>query len=375
MNVIFISTDIKIFNSQSAVQRRFLKYAEKIERIEVIVFSLKRRGFEEFNLLPNCRVVPTNSRSRWNYIFDAMSIGKKIIEKEKDKEWIVSTQDPFETGLVGHSLHKKFGVALHVQVHTDLFSPYFSSGTLDKIRLKIAKKVLPDASSIRVVSERIKKSIEDKKLNNTPIKVLPIAVSKDFLQKEPLFNLHEKYPQFEKIILVASRLTQEKRITDAISAFSFVPESFNAGLVVVGEGPEREKLIKYAKQKGVEEKVVFELWSDDLVSYYKTADLFLLTSAYEGYGRTLVEASLCGCPIVSTDVGIVGDVLKNEKDLLSCVVGDTKCLADSMAKLFRDGQFAENLAQNAKISARGHLMDEDVYVKNFVSCLEMSVDR
>jgi putative flippase GtrA len=47
-----------------------------------------------------------------------------------------------------------------------------------------------------------------------------------------------------------------------------------------------------------------EPWCDDPASYYKTADCFLITSDYEGYGMTIVEALAAGCPVVSTDVGI-----------------------------------------------------------------------
>ena len=45
-----------------------------------------------------------------------------------------------------------------------------------------------------------------------------------------------------------------------------------------------------------------------LISYYKTADLFLNTSLFEGYGMTLVEARAAGCKVVSTDVGVAREV-------------------------------------------------------------------
>ena len=56
--------------------------------------------------------------------------------------------------------------------------------------------------------------------------------------------------------------------------------------------------------------VIFEKWIDreTLFSYYKTVDLFLVTSLYEGYGMTLVEAQAAGCPIISTDVGVAREV-------------------------------------------------------------------
>ena len=46
----------------------------------------------------------------------------------------------------------------------------------------------------------------------------------------------------------------------------------------------------------------------DLPSYYKTADLFLAASLYEGYGMALVEAQAADCPIISTDVGVAREI-------------------------------------------------------------------
>jgi glycosyltransferase involved in cell wall biosynthesis len=82
-----------------------------------------------------------------------------------------------------------------------------------------------------------------------------------------------------------------------------------AGLIIVGSGSEADRLTSLVKKHGLEKSVMFEPWADQgtLYSYYKTADLFLVTSLFEGYGMTLVEAHAAGCKIVSTDVGVAGE--------------------------------------------------------------------
>ena len=64
------------------------------------------------------------------------------------------------------------------------------------------------------------------------------------------------------------------------------------------------------RKLGLDKSVIFEPWVEKhvLYSYYKTADLFLLTSLYEGYGLTLAEANAAGSKIISTDVGISREV-------------------------------------------------------------------
>jgi 1,2-diacylglycerol 3-alpha-glucosyltransferase len=77
-------------------------------------------------------------------------------------------------------------------------------------------------------------------------------------------------------------------------------------LIIVGSGPRLASLRALATKLGISGSVAFESWVDQptIASYYKTADLFLNTSLFEGYGMTLVEARAAGCPIVSTDVGV-----------------------------------------------------------------------
>jgi glycosyltransferase involved in cell wall biosynthesis len=164
--------------------------------------------------------------------------------------------------------------------------------------------------------------------------ILPIFVDKEKIENAPITtDLKKKYPQWDFIILMASRLTKEKNIPLALSAMKKITAEYpKVGLVVVGEGPEENFLKILVKNSGLERNVAFETWQGDLASYYKTAHLFLLTSDYEGYGMTIVEALSAHCPTISTDVGIASDVLV-DGDSFVCPVRDADCLFKK-AKLF-----------------------------------------
>ena len=226
--------------------------------------------------------------------FRSFKIGKEI--KGFD---LVTAQDPFECGLVGYVAAKILRIPLQLQVHTDFLSKYFwQESLLNKIRVLMAKFLIPKADCVRAVSERIKKSL-GKGI------VLPIFVDAEKIKNAPIrTDLRAKYPQFDFIILMASRLTKEKNIGLAIEAMKEVIKKYpKTGLIIVGEGPEKKKDTA---------NIIFESWSDDLASYYKTANLFLLTSNYEGYGRTLVEAAVASCKLISSDVGIAEAILEKE---------------------------------------------------------------
>lgn len=310
MKLLMISTDRKTFEKGSAVAQRQVLYAKNFEEVHIIVFAKRNEeaDFKETALAPNIWVYPTRSFSRWMYVFDALKLGRFITEKRGITD--ITCQDPFETGLVGALVKSRHPVRLELQIHVDLGSRYFQrSSFLNKIRMFISKFTLARADKIRVVSKRIRDYVA-MIVEPSMIEVRPIAIDEEKIINSPITtDLHKKYPQFEKIVLMASRLEPEKNISLAIESFKAVLEKMpKAGLVIVGSGSEEMKLKSSVKNLCLDKSVIFEGWQNDLASYYKTSDCFLLTSLYEGYGMTLAEAHIAGCKIVSTDVGIAREV-------------------------------------------------------------------
>ena len=318
MKLLMISTDKNIFNKKSTTALRQIEYSKKYEEVHIIVFT--KKGCSESTLGQNIWIYPTRSGSRWAYIFDALRIGRFITEKRAITH--ITCQDPFETGVVGVLIKNRYKNAiptLELQVHTDIGSPYFQNFSfLNRVRIFISKYTLPKADSVRVVSDRIKKYIS-KHISESKIYVKPIFVDAQKIQSAPIHtDLQKKYPQFNKIVLMVSRLEKEKNIAMAIRAWKIVLEKYkysaymvqtrSPGLVIVGSGSEEWGLRRLVEGLKMEGQVIFEGWQEDIASYYKTCDCFLVTSWYEGYGMTLAEAQAFGCKIVSTDVGIAEEV-------------------------------------------------------------------
>lgn len=372
MNVLSIGTDRTIFTEGSAARTRMVEYGRLFTELHIVVFAKSGLGLKVEQIAPNVWVYPTQSRSRLFYVSNAYKVAKKV-GTQKTGEWVVSTQDPFETGFVGMGLSRVLRAPLQIQIHTDFLSPYFrSSSFLNRIRVFMARLTLPHADRIRVVSERIKQSLEKAgyKLKTKPV-VLPIVVDVEKIQTaQPLIDLHKKYPQFSKIVLMASRLEKEKNIPMAIEAFkTALKEIPGAGLVIVGKGGEEKRLRDYALREGLEKNVVFEGWQQDLVSYYKTADVFFSASLYEGYGLTLVEAALSGCPTVASDVGVVGYELPYAA-CASYPVGDWEAAASQLGRVLREDEFRSHLGDEALNAMKKHVVSHDVYLARYKESLE-----
>ena len=291
-----LSTDRKIFESGTTVKYRMLDYASQVDELFIVILGA-------------ARVLKVEGKLRYVGMTRVRALFWRPVRPAgvpKEKFDLVTAQDPFETGFIAWRLARRIGAKLELQIHTDIGSPYFWRESFrNKIRVLLTRFSLPRADNVRVVSQRIADYLQatSYKLKAVPV-IRPIAVDTEKIKTAPIkTDLHKKYPQFDKIILMASRLTREKNIGLAIEAMrEIVKVRPKTGLVIVGRGPEEKKL--KAKSYKLQTNVIFEPWTDDLSSYYKTADLFLLTSLYEGYGMTLVEAEAAGCPIISTDVGV-----------------------------------------------------------------------
>ncbi|MBU1046194.1 glycosyltransferase [Patescibacteria group bacterium] len=351
MRILSISIDRKVFEENSDVRQRLFDYGTLIDRLDVIILNKENEPFRKTKIGENVYLYPTNSRNSFFYIRDAIKVALKInslIKENETKIDLVTAQDAYETGVIAWLISQKLKTKLELQIHTDLFNKYFIKHSFaNRIRTMIARFLLNKADHIRVVSKRIKNSLP-LEIQNKFITVIPIFSSTALVQViTPSFFLKEKYPQFKFIILMMSRLEEEKNIALAISAMKEVVRVFpKTGLVIVGSGSKRNSLRKLARRKGLEQNIIFNSWTDDPISYYKTADLFLSTSNYEGYGLSLVEAILSHCPILTTNVGIVGEILSGNNALL-CDVGDGKCLTQSLINAQQHPELLEELKEKA----------------------------
>jgi len=383
INVISISTDRNIFTEGSPVRTRQVEYGALFKELHVVVFtSVGSRLPKKIQIAPNVWVYGTSSWSKFFHINRAKGLVNEIISSNKfsAQDTVVTSQDPFETGLVAAYVNQKFGLPFHVQVHTDFLNPFFASESFfNRMRVIISRKVFSRADAVRAVSQRIAKSILDSKdirlkIGVVPV-VLPIFVDVEEIEKtsiEPALDLKKKYSQFNFIILIASRLTKEKNISFAITVFKKLSSLYpKIGLVIVGSGPEEHQLKKQVRDLEIEKSVVFLPWQKNLISYYKSANLFLLTSNYEGYGLTLIEAAASRCPVVSTDVGIASELLRDGATSPVCAVGDEACFFDNIVNLIENPALREHIVYESRARLdRAVVASKKEYLDEYCSSIE-----
>ena len=361
MKILSIGSDRKLFAEGSAVSERIKEYGSLVEELHIVNMTDAREGFKDKQLAPNVWVYPTNSIFSIFRPLDAARIGKRLIlDKKFVRGQSVITAQDIESGWAGMKVKSKWRIPLEVQLHTDPFSPYFK-GFQNSVRKMFIGKILRAADSIRVVGESLKSKILNIRPDAT-ISVLPIYVDKRKIEDARLsFDLHARYP-WHFILLAVSRLAPEKNLSLAIDALAMVRSRFpDTGLVIVGSGPEEGRLKSLVKKLKLEGAVEFAGWQEDLASFYKTSNLFIQCSFFEGYGLALVEAGLSGLPVVTTPVGVAAE-LEDGRDARILPIGRVDLFAEAIIDLIEHNDKRENLRFNLKKTLESKLLSKEQYL-------------
>jgi glycosyltransferase involved in cell wall biosynthesis len=150
------------------------------------------------------------------------------------------------------------------------------------------------------------------------------------------------------------RLTHVKRVDTVVEAAA---RADGLTLAVVGDGKERERLERLARERQVDERVHFVGFSDRVPDYLRTADLFVLPSRAEGMSNALLEAMACGLACVATPVSGSTELLRDGRGVL-VDEGDVEAWGEALATLARDAPRRAALGEAAAAHVRDHLSIE-----------------
>ena len=152
----------------------------------------------------------------------------------------------------------------------------------------------------------------------------------------------------EKKIVTVGRLMPQKNQKMMIAALKEVLKKHpDYQLVIYGEGPSREELESFVRELGVEEHVLLPGNVTDIHDRIKDAEMFVLSSDYEGMPNALIEAMCLGLPSVSTKVSGATDLIKDHENGILTDLNDQKQLENAMLELIENKELSERLAINA----------------------------
>lgn len=158
----------------------------------------------------------------------------------------------------------------------------------------------------------------------------------------------------ERLLISVSRMAKEKNLDFLIDGLAKVKKRTHTAFkcLLIGEGPEKERLEKKVAGLGLDDRVIFAgtVTPHEVVRCYMAADLFVFASTSETQGMVLLEAMAGGCPVVVVRASGVYDVVKDGYNGFK-VAESTDCWAETVASLLENGKQLSILSENSRLFA------------------------
>lgn len=156
-------------------------------------------------------------------------------------------------------------------------------------------------------------------------------------------------PQNSKLIGAIGRLWPQKRVKDIIWSADLIKcVRDDVHYLIVGDGPQRCRLERYAEQCEVSDKVHFLGERSDIPRILPHLDLLMLASSYEGQSNAIMEAMSAGVPVVASDIPGNRDLVLSDETGLFFDVGDRAGLAQKALMILDDADLASRLGAEGK---------------------------
>lgn len=285
------------------------------------------------------------------------------------KNWkldVIHSHTEFGVGIFARLFAKQFNIPLVHTYHTlyEDYTHYITHGYFDKSSKKIVEYLTKfycdkTANELIVPTNKIYKLFKEKYEFTKNIHIIPtgIEVERFFTEnvdKKLVSSLSKKLNLDKKSFVIVSvgRLAEEKNTSFLINAHSkLVKEHSNIKLLIVGDGPDKEKYEKEAQDLNISKNIIFtgKVSWEEVPYYYHCADIFATASTTETQGLTVIEAMAASkVPVCIRDESFLGTVTPElngliftaEEEYINCVL-----------KLYENSSLRERMGHQARIQA------------------------
>jgi GalNAc-alpha-(1->4)-GalNAc-alpha-(1->3)-diNAcBac-PP-undecaprenol alpha-1,4-N-acetyl-D-galactosaminyltransferase len=342
LKILLVAQTLRKGGAERVVSLLSQEFEKQGHKVKIILFDKKieyEYGGEIINL---------NTPASPNYIIKLIRLFQRIIKlkgifKKEKPDLILSFMEScnFASILTGYEI-----------VVSIRNNPEKKLNWYQKKLIKILYN-FHNVKKVITVSRGIEKILNEKyHINNTLTIYNPVTIDKNYSIKEDL-------SKYQPYILGVGRLHKQKNFPLLIEAFSKTKAKDFLNLIIVGEGKERQNLEKLIEKLNLNDKVFLVDKKDNIKDYYLQAEIFVLSSKFEGFPNVLVEALSNGCACISTDCptgpneiikdGENGILVKNENIV-------------ELAKAIDEVYFDKNLSKKLKNNAANSI--KNLYLEN-----------
>ena len=173
----------------------------------------------------------------------------------------------------------------------------------------------------------------------------------EFMKIKKNKNYHKLFSNNKKTIIAVSRLNKVKRIDLLINSLHEINKDYDVQLVIIGDGPEENKLKNLTRELNLEENVHFLGFRDDVIQWMINSDIFVTASQVEGSPNSLIEAVCLGIPSIATDCPTgPKEILNNGEQGILIPIDSEKHMVDAMRLLIEDQDLRNKFVQSSEIT-------------------------
>jgi L-malate glycosyltransferase len=253
------------------------------------------------------------------------------------------------------------GHNINIPVITTLHGTDITLVGKDKTYEPVVTFSINQSDAITAVSTHLKDETYQYFAINKEIQVINNFVDVSRFHSKPIDAFKQAIaPNGELILLHASNFRKVKRIEDVIKIFAKVRQQLPAKLLLAGDGPERTNAELLSRELCAFEDIRFLGKQDQMEAIFAISDLFLLTSEYESFGLSALEAMAAEVPVISTNAGGIPEVNVQNQTGFMRPVGDVDGMAADAIDLLSNPeklkQFKQQAAAHAKLFDIGQIV-------------------
>jgi glycosyltransferase involved in cell wall biosynthesis len=296
---------------------------------------------------------------------------------------VIHSNHPLLVGDAAADQAEKLGLPLVFTFHTryveyaDGYAAYvpFSKAIVEGIVVDGLVKYLNRCQHIVTPSDSIKKTLEDYGGISDRVTTIPTGIDLQPFRQADGRAVREKYDLADKTVLVSvGRLADEKNFKTLLSALAITAKQRDdLRLLLIGDGPQRKELEKYAQELGLEEAVIFTglVPFEEIPNHLKAADIFFFASTSETQGLVTMEAMAADLPVVAVDAsGTRDEVDDGVEGLLT--EDDSAALAAALQRVLEDEVLFTKLREAAVEKAES--FDMMLQAEKMVDVYEQAIE-
>lgn len=221
---------------------------------------------------------------------------------------------------------------------------------INRLILSLIPRLYPKADRIIALSQGVAEDLQELVPTiSDRISIIYNAGVDDRVINQSKEPIPEEKPRNVPLIVACGRLTEQKGFPYLIEAMAKVRQHIPAHLWILGEGKLRPQLERQIQQLGLSDCVRLLGFKNNPYQYMATADVFVLSSLYEGFGNVIVEAMACGTPVIATDCPYgPGEILTNNVNGLLVPIKNVLALSDAIIELLSRPEHRQKLSEHGQ---------------------------